>query len=169
MKAQTTLAHYPDGTQFSRVTARLSWTDDDRLVLERVGDQGEALETYFDAPIPEVRITGAMTTPKFTVNGTGYRVDFNEAARFASAAARIAGGVHSDPAAAASLGIQLGGTNASGVQEWMAALTAAGATSKYWTSSKVVLASIIGAVVIVVGAFIGVVITAIIAPVLIYG
>jgi hypothetical protein len=165
MKAQTYLHYYPDGTQFSRTPGRLSWTDDDRLVLERVDTELNPIDVVFDAPVREVRVTGAMSVPKFTVNGRGHRVDFAEHARLTGMATGVVGGaLDSDLARGASVGIYANGTAASGVAQWIAALQAAGASTSYWTTGKIVAVTVIGVVVLVPVLFAVLVVVAILNP-----
>ena len=161
MKAQTYVPYYPNGTQFSRVVTRLSWTDNDHLVLERLDESGQPCETYFDSPIAEVAITGAMSTPKFTVGAQGYRVDFAESARIqASLMGVVAGALDSPAARGTSTALYAQGTAASGVEQWMAALQAAGARSRYWTTRKLMVVTVVGGLALVAVIAVGVVISA---------
>jgi hypothetical protein len=169
MKAQTYLHYYPDGTQFSRTAVRLSWTDDDRLVLERVDAELNPVDVVFDAPVREVRVTGAMSVPKFTVGGRGHRVDFAESARLTGMiTGAIGGAVDSNAARGASVGIYAGGTAASGVAQWIAALRAAGASTSYWTTSKIMAVTVISTIALVAVIAVAIVVVAIVNPSAIY-
>lgn len=170
MKAQSYLHYYSDGTQFSRTTARLSWTDDDRLVLERVDAEHTPIDVVFDAPIREVRVTGAMSVPKFTVGGRGHRVDFAESARISGmVTGAIGGAIDSDIARGSGVGIYAGGTAASGVAQWVAALKAAGARTNYWTTGKVMAVTVIGTFALVAVIFAVLLVIALVNPSAIYG
>jgi hypothetical protein len=111
-----------------------------------------------------------MSVPKFTVNGRGHRVDFAEHARLTGMATGVVGGaLDSDLARGASVGIYANGTAASGVAQWIAALQAAGASTSYWTTGKIVAVTVIGVVVLVPVLFAVLVVVAILNPSAIYG
>lgn len=170
MKAQKVIDYFPSGTQFSQEKVQLSWTDDDRLRMQAVDSEGRLGAVHFDVPVSAVTVRGSMSVPKFLVDGVGYRVDFSADAR--TVGAHLAGvGAGSEGAGfqVASLALTAEAVAASGAQQWMDALKAAGANVRYWTTGKVIAAGAIAAGLVIALAIVGVVIAAVLNPASIYG
>jgi hypothetical protein len=132
-------------TQFSARAAVIELDDNNTFTLTKIDRQtGVPVEVVFDhIPVGQLTVRGSSSTPVFLYNGVKKRVDFS----FGSRAAMGFGAV----------GMIVAGSllKKSGVNEWMAALKAGGATVKYRSFGKTLrLAFIIAGalVVVIVGA-----------------
>ena len=146
IKFSRPVVYYSGVTQFSQKPAILTWTTDDRLIVDVVDAVGSLTQRVMDEPIKGLKVRGNLAFIYFVVNGKKVRIDFSVASRMVNVAAGVA-----------SIGIPLvetvgsvGGLYAqneliksSGVLEFLADVKAAGAKVKYWNFRSAMIFGVI--------------------------